>query len=353
MTAFLVILVIILLGVAVWQMNKVFQLSSPAQSEDSEVASDNDNNTQGYMLLGFVLFIYGLLAYCFYEWGDVLLPVSASEHGVETDQLMLITMALIFVVGILTQWLLHYFAFVYRGSKEKKALFYAENHKLEFIWTIIPVIVLAGLIIYGLFTWSDIMTFDEDEDPLVIELYAYQFDWRARYAGTDNTLGEANVRLIEGINQLGVDTSDPNAQDDKVVNELHLPVGRKVLFKMRSQDVLHSAYMPHFRAQMNCVPGMITQFAFTPTITTEDMRLEDEVIAKVEHINEIRTAKNIELIEKGDEALEMYDFDYLLLCNKICGSNHFNMQMKIIVETEEEYNAWVAEQATIAETLKK
>ena len=353
MTAFLVILVIILLGVAVWQMNKVFQLSSPAQSEDSEVASDNDNNTQGYMLLGFVLFIYGLLGYCFYEWGDVLLPVSASEHGVETDQLMLITMALIFVVGILTQWLLHYFAFVYRGSKEKKALFYAENHKLEFIWTIIPVIVLAGLIIYGLFTWSDIMSFDEDEDPLVIELYAYQFDWRARYAGTDNTLGEANVRLIEGVNQLGVDISDPNAQDDKVVNELHLPVGRKVLFKMRSQDVIHSAYMPHFRAQMNCVPGMITQFAFTPTITTEDMRLEDEVIAKVEHINEIRTAKNIELIEKGDEALEMYDFDYLLLCNKICGSNHFNMQMKIIVETEEEYNAWVAEQATIAETLKK
>lgn len=353
MTAFLVILVIILLGVAVWQMNKVFQLSSPAQSEDSEVASDNDNNTQGYMLLGFVLFIYGLLAYCFYEWGDVLLPVSASEHGVETDQLMLITMALIFVVGILTQWLLHYFAFVYRGSKEKKALFYAENHKLEFIWTIIPVIVLAGLIIYGLFTWSDIMSFDEDEDPLVIELYAYQFDWRARYAGTDNTLGEANVRLIEGINQLGVDVSDPNAQDDKVVNELHLPVGRKVLFKMRSQDVIHSAYMPHFRAQMNCVPGMITQFAVTPTITTEDMRLEEEVIAKVEHINEIRTAKNIDLIQKGEEALEMYDFDYLLLCNKICGSNHFNMQMKIIVETEEEYNAWVAEQATIAETLKK
>ena len=83
------------------------------------------------------------------------------------------------------------------------------------------------------------------------------------------------------------------------------------------------------------------------------MRLEEEVIAKVEHINEIRTAKNIELIAKGEETLEMYDFDFLLLCNKICGSNHFNMQMKIVVETEEEYNAWVAEQATIAETLKK
>jgi len=265
----------------------------------------------------------------------------------------LITMVLIFVVGILTQWLLHYFAFVYRGSKEKKALFYAENHRLEFIWTIIPVIVLAALIIYGLFTWSDIMSFDEDDDTIVVELYAYQFDWRARYSGTDNTLGEANVRLIEGINQLGVDVSDPNAQDDIVVNELHLPIGKKVLFKMRSQDVLHSAFMPHFRAQMNCVPGMITQFSFTPRITTEDMRLEEDVIAKVQHINEIRTTKNIELISIGEEALEMYDFDFLLLCNKICGSNHFNMQMKIVVETEDQFNSWIDEQATIAETLKK
>ncbi|PHS63479.1 MAG: cytochrome C oxidase subunit II [Flavobacterium sp.] len=353
MTAFLVVLVIILFGVAVWQMNKVFQLSKPNQSEDSELATNDDNNTQGYLMLGFVFFIYGLLAYCFWKWGDVLLPEAASEHGLEIDQLMLITMALIFFTGILTQWLLHYFAFVYRGDKDKKALFYAENHKLEFIWTIIPVVVLAALIIYGLFTWSDIMTVDEDDDPIVVELYAYQFAWKARYAGADNTLGDANVRLIEGVNQLGVDMSDPNAQDDKVVNELHLPVGKKVLFKMRSQDVLHSAFMPHFRLQMNCVPGMITQFGMTPITTTEDMRLNEDVIAKVAHINEIRTEKNIELVINGDEALEMYEFDYLLLCNKICGSNHFNMQMKVIVESEDEYNAWLAEQATIVETLKK
>ena len=353
MTAYLVILVIILFGVAVWQINKVFKLLQPAKSEDSEVASDKDNETQGYMMLAFVFFIYWILAYCFWKWGNVLLPVAASEHGLEIDQLMLITMVVIFVVGIITQWLLHYFAFVYRGSKDKKALFYAENHRLEFIWTIIPVIVLAVLIIYGLFTWTDIMSFDEDDDPMVVELYAYQFDWRARYGGLDNTLGEANVRLIEGINQLGVDVSDPNAQDDKVVTELHLPIGKKVLFKMRAQDVLHSAYMPHFRAQMNCVPGMITQFAYTPNITTKDMRLEEDVIAKVKYINEIRTAKNIDLIAKGEEALEMYDFDFLLLCNKICGSNHFNMQMNIIVETEEEFNTWISEQGTIAETLKK
>lgn len=353
MTAFLVVLVILLFGVAVMQMGKIMRLANPEIDPNAEIANDKDNNINGYLMLGFVIFIYVLCIISFYKWSDVLLPDSASEHGLQTDQLWLISMIIIFIVGIITQWLLHYFAFKYRGKKAQRATFYADNDKLEFIWTIIPVIVLAGLIIYGLFTWTDIMNVDADEDPMVIELYAYQFDWRARYSGDDNTLGEANVRLIEGVNQLGVDSSDPNAQDDVVVNELHLPVGRKVLFKMRSQDVLHSAYMPHFRAQMNCVPGMVTQFSFTPTITTEEMRLNDEIVAKVNHINEIRREKSQELIAKGEEELEPYEFDYLLLCNKICGTNHYNMQMKIIVESEEDFNTWMAEQATLAEALNQ
>ena len=353
MTAFLVVLVLILFGVAVWQMGKILQLSKPEQDNTSEIASDKDNNINGYLMLGFVIFIYVLCFVSYWLWSDVFLPESASEHGVDIDQLWLISMVLIFIVGIITQWLLHYFAFRYRGKKGQRAVFYADNDRLEFIWTIIPVVVLAGLIIYGLFTWTDIMNVDTEDDPLVVELYAYQFDWRARYGGSDNTLGEANVRLIEGANTLGVDASDPNAQDDVIVNELHLPVGRKVIFKMRSQDVLHSAYMPHFRAQMNCVPGMITQFAFTPTITTDDMRKNPEIVAKVKRINKIRRENNIALQQKGEELLELYEFDYLLLCNKICGSNHYNMQMKIIVESEEDYNAWMAEQATLAEALKQ
>ncbi|MFT7071265.1 cytochrome c oxidase subunit II [Patiriisocius sp. Uisw_017] len=355
MTAFLVVLVIILFGITVLQLGKIFNMSKSTEQlgNSSEVASEKDNNINGWLMLGFVFFTYILLIICFYKWWDVLLPKAASEHGAGIDSLMWISMSLIFVVGFFTLWLLSYFSFKYRGNTAKRALFFADNDKLEFIWTIIPVIVLAGLIIYGLFTWTDIMNVDSEDDPMVVELYAYQFDWRARYSGADNTLGEANVRLIEGINQLGVDTSDPNAQDDIVVNELHLPLGRKILFKMRSQDVLHSAYMPHFRAQMNVVPGMITQFSFTPSITTEDMRLDEEVVAKVRKINSLRRDKSKDLAIKGEEALEPYEFDYLLLCNKICGTNHYNMQMKIVVQSQEDYDAWLAEQPNIATTLKK
>lgn len=353
MTAFLVILVIILFGISVWQMNRIFQLAKAKPLTHPDIATDKDNNLQGYLMMGFLAFIYILTIVSFWLWSDTLLPDSGSEHGSRIDNLMLISMILIFFVGIITQGVLHYFAFIYRGNKVKRATFYADNDKLEFIWTIIPVIVLAGLIIYGLFTWTDIMNVDKDDDPLIVELYAQQFNWKARYGGNDNTLGEANVRLIEGVNQLGVDPADPNGQDDKIVTELHLPVGRKVLFKMRSQDVLHSAYMPHFRAQMNCVPGMITQFAFTPTVTTAEMRLNDHIVEKVANINNIRKEKSVELSAKGEEALDPYEFDYVLLCNKICGISHYNMQMKIIVESEADYKAWLAEQPSIAEQLTK
>uniref|UniRef100_UPI0037C19CE2 cytochrome c oxidase subunit II n=1 Tax=Flavobacterium sp. TaxID=239 RepID=UPI0037C19CE2 len=229
------------------------------------------------------------------------------------------------------------------------------NNKLEAIWTIIPVIVLAGLIMYGLYTWNDIMFVDkeDEQDAIVIELYAKQFGWEARYAGDDKTLGKANVRLIEGINTLGVDLADPAAQDDKVVTELHIPKGKRVIFKMRSQDVLHSAYMPHFRAQMNCVPGMITQFSFIPTVTTADMRNDEAIVAKVDKINKIRTKNSKKIVAEGGVALDPYTFDYLLLCNKICGASHYNMQMKIVVDTPADFKAWLAEKPTLAQQWKE
>ena len=353
MTAFLTIIVLVFITVAIWQMVKIFDLAQ-VNKDNSQVANDKDNRINGYLMLGFLAFIYGITIVCFVKWGDLpLMSNAASEHGVKVDNLMIISMILIFIVQTITQFLLHYFAFKYKGEKGRKALFYTDNDKLEFIWTIIPTIVLAGLIIYGLFTWTEIMDINEDDDPLVIELYAQQFNWKARYGGADNTLGKANVRLIDinRANILGLDESDPNAQDDIITTELHLPVGRTVLFKMRSQDVLHSAYMPHFRAQMNCVPGMITQFGFTPTVTTVEMRQTPEMIDKVANINRIRVEKSKKLIKKGEEPLERYEFDYLLLCNKICGKSHYNMQMKIIVETQEEYDAWIKTQKVFKNSL--
>ena len=354
MTITLTLIILVLVAIGLWQITKIFELSQ-TKRENNQVANDNDNNWNGKLLFAFLLFIYLITIYSFWAYGDVLLPRAASEHGSDYDSLMWISFAIIFFVQTITQALLHYFGFKYRGKKGKKALFYSDNDRLEFLWTIIPVIALAGLILYGLYTWTNIMTVEENDEALIVELYAQQFNWKARYAGEDGVLGDANVRFLQdfdGRNLVGIDATDPNGFDDVVVQELHLPVGREIIFKMRSQDVLHSAYMPHFRAQMNCVPGMITEFAFTPTMTTNEMRNDPDMIDKVKKINKIRYDKSQVLISKGEEALEPYEFDYLLLCNKICGASHYNMQMKIIVESPEVYEKWMEEQQTFAELIQ-
>lgn len=351
MTTLLIFIIVLFVAVAMWQMVKIFDLAQ-VNTSNNQVATDKDNKFNGYMMIGFLIFIYAITIASFVNLGDLpLTSNSASEHGPRIDNLMIISMVVIFIVQTVTQFLLHYFAYKYKGEKGRKALFYADNNTLEFIWTIIPVIVLAGLIIYGLFTWNDIMNIDKDEDPMVIELYAQQFNWKARYGGEDNVLGKANVRLIDidRANILGVDEDDPNAQDDVIVTEMYLPKGRPILFKMRSQDVLHSAYMPHFRAQMNCVPGMVTEFGFTPTVTTAEMRLNPDIDTKVKNINALRLERKAEVEESGQDLL--YEFDYLLLCNKICGKSHYNMQMKIVVVTQEEFDAWMKEQKVFANSL--
>jgi cytochrome c oxidase subunit 2 len=287
-----------------------------------------------------------------FKWGGLVLHTPASAHGAQVDNLMNITWILIFIVQAITQVLLHYFAFKYRGKKDQKALYFADNNKLEAIWSVIPAVVLAGLILYGLYAWTNIMFVDEDEEVIVIELYAQQFKWTARYAGEDNVLGKANVRYIEGINTVGMDVADPYSQDDFVASELHIPKGKKIHFKMRSQDVLHSAYFPHFRAQMNCVPGMVTEFAFEAIYTSAEYRELPYMIEKVAKINAIRAKKNIELAAKGLTALDPYSFDYLLLCNKICGSSHYNMQMKVIVDTPEDYKKWLSDKVALVQEIK-
>ena len=82
--------------------------------------------------------------------------------------------------------------------------------------------------------------------------------------------------------------------------------------KIRAKDVLHSVFLPHFRVKMDAVPGMPTQFKFVATKTTAEMR--DEV---------------------GNQ-----NFNYELACTEICGRGHFSMKMTVIVEEEEQYEAW-------------
>ena len=321
MTNLLIALVVILTIAALVQLVRVNELLSEITNTDTNEVTDEDNNKNGIFFLLTIPLFLGFVVWQMVTWDHLLLPPASSVHGAEIDSLMKVSMTLILIVFFALTPMLFFFAYKYRGKKEKKAYFFSHNNKLEVVWTVVPTIILTALIIYGLRTWDRAMNPDLAKST-VIEVYSKQFDWTARYSGADNILGESSYLLVEGKNVLGVDMLDENSGDDVVVREVHLPVNKPVLLKFRSRDVIHSAFLPHFRVQMNCAPGLSTQFGFTPTKTTTQMK------------------------ESEGE-----DFEYVLLCNKICGAAHFNMQMKFIVESEEDYNKWINSQKKLKNTL--
>jgi cytochrome c oxidase subunit II len=334
MIKFLVYVAIILTVLAIGYLVRVFELASSLKGKKQEEITEKDNRLMSRIMLAFLFALFLFVIYNLKSYGSRLLPESASVHGVTLDWLFDVNMAIIWIVFVITHILLFTFAFKYYGRKNNVATYFPHNNKLELIWTVIPAIVLAFIVIYGIKTWNHI-TADPDPNSMVVELYAKQFDWTARYAGKDNKLGETDYKLITATNDLGMDTLNKEGLDDIIVkNEFHIPIGKEVEFKFRSRDVIHSAYFPHFRAQMNCVPGMVTELHFTPTITTADMRKKPEVIKLIAGINEVRK-------ERGEKP---YEFDYVLLCNKICGNSHYNMQITVVVDTQEDYDKWMKAQ---------
>lgn len=340
----IVLLAIVLLIIAGHQLLRIIELSRGLKKTKEWHVTDADNNMMGTGMIAFAILFFCFFFWQINRWMDNSLPAAASEHGEKYDLLWDANMYLISFVFLVTNFFLFYFAFKYRGHKNAKAVFYSHNNKLEMLWTVIPASALAFIIIFGLKYWNEIMAESKDENKVVLELYAKQFDWTARYPGKDGKLGSTDFRQIGGSNSVGLDTADATGYDDILVkNEFHIPVGKEVEMFMRSRDVIHSAYMPHFRAQMNCVPGMVTSFKFRPTKTTAEMRQDPYVKQLMAGINK----------QREKDGKEPVDFDYTLLCNKICGASHYNMQMTIIVDTEKDYNEWLAKQKAVKTVASK
>ena len=227
MLALFYIFIGVAIGVSFWQVTRILNLRGV-------IATDKDNDRQGKYFILFGIFIYVLMVYCLIGMNVLMLPESASYEGENDDLLFNISFWLIGIVQFIMQFIIFFFTYKYRGKKTNKAKFYADNHMLEMIWTVIPGVVIIALIGFGIFQWTEVMNIDESEDPIVIEVYAKQFAWQARYAGADNTLGLGNVNFIDETNNpIGVDMTDVASKDDKPVSELNLPKGKKVLFKFR------------------------------------------------------------------------------------------------------------------------
>jgi cytochrome c oxidase subunit II len=305
---------VILLLTILFMIFRIGNLVGLVKGEEGRVDSFNKINAFLFMVFS-IASIVAFLWYSYVHFEGYTLPV-ASIHGKITDHLFWVTMAIIVVAFVVISIVMYWFTYKYQYQEGRKAEFIADNHKLEIVWTIVPAIVLALLIFRGLRVWNDI-TKPADADAEIIELVAQQFAWTARYPGVkDKLLGKVNYKLTDASNEFGLDLTDKNSFDDFKSLELHLPVGKEVLLKIRAKDVLHSVYLPHFRVKMDAVPGMITQFKFTPTKTTAQMR------------DELGNPK----------------FNYEMACAEICGKGHFSMRFPVVVDEVEDYEKWKAAQ---------
>jgi cytochrome c oxidase subunit 2 len=315
MSGFLAVLVVVLIFIVIFQIAKASEYVSILKGEKK--AREQSNRINGFLLIAFL--VLGLIGV--YWCNDLLkgkiLGESASEQGKGVDTLIYVTLAITGFVFVITQVLLFWFAFKYQEKEGKTAFYFPHNNKLEVIWTVIPAIALTILVAFGLKHWFQ-LTSEAPKDAAVVEITGKQFNWIYRYPGKDGQLGRRDFKNIDPAkgNELGVDWNDPLSKDDFIPTELHLVVGKPVKFVIGSRDVIHDVGLPHFRLKMDAVPGIPTTLWVTPRFTTKEMK------------------------EKTGNP----DFTYEISCDQMCGSGHYSMRGVIVVETQEEYDKWVASQ---------
>ena len=326
MSGYFILAILALAFVVTFQIAKASEYVSVLKGEEKSFKQNNRINA----FLMIVFLVLGLAGawWCnelFYN-KTLLAQPAASDHGEKIDFMLIITIAVTGVVFVLTQILLFWFAYKYQFSEKRTVYYFPHNNKLELIWTVVPAIFLTVLVGFGLFYWFKI-TGDAPKDAQIVEITGKQFNWMMRYPGKDNVLGRKNYRLTDASNgnALGVDWEDGASHDDIEATEMHLVVGKPVQLVINAQDVIHDVGLVHFRLKMDAVPGIPTTLWFTPLYTTAQMK-------------EITGNK---------------DFVYEISCDQMCGSGHYSMRGVIVVETQEEYDAWMASKKPQYVTVKE
>jgi cytochrome c oxidase subunit 2 len=308
-----IIIALVLGFVIVFQIAKASEYVSVLRGE--ERTRKENNRINAFLLLAFL--IVGLFGvwYCNETLKGKILGEAASDHGERIDTMLYITIIITGIVFIITQVLLFWFSYKYQEKENRQAYYYPHNNKLEVIWTVIPAIVLTVLVGFGLYYWFQI-TGEAPKNSLVVEVTGKQFNWEFRYPGKDGTFGKKYYKEVNEAksNPLGQLWNDPANRDDiYTTGEMHIVVNRPVKLIINAKDVIHDVGLAHFRMKMDAVPGIPTTMWFTPKFTTRQMR-------------------------------EKYgpEFNYEISCDQMCGKGHFSMRGTIIVESQAEYNAWLA-----------
>ena len=127
------------------------------------------------------------------------------------------------------------FLVMYSDRPGRRARYTHGNSTLEIVWTVIPALILVVLTFLSVPAWSKIKMAAPPPSDFVVKVTAKQFNWEITYPGADGKFG---------------------TEDDKtLLDEMHVPVNKVVHVHLRSQDVIHSFFVPQFRLKQDAVPG--------------------------------------------------------------------------------------------------
>jgi cytochrome c oxidase subunit 2 len=247
------------------------------------------------------------------------LPVAASSHAGEIDQMIALVHWLMLVLFV--GWGA-FFLFVlvrFRRSANPRASYAGAKGKIAKSTEIaVAIVEVVLLLFYAIPAWATrVRQFPAENEATVVRVVGEQFAWNVHYAGPDGKFGRTDVKLVSADNPLGIDRTDPNAKDDiSAPNQLHVPVGRPVLVHLSSKDVIHSFGLYEMRVKQDAIPGLQIPVWFIPTITTKDMRVK----------------------------LGKPDFDYEIACSQLCGLGHYRMRGFLTVDSAEDFARWIADQ---------
>ena len=233
--------------------------------------------------------------------------IASNWGGIDTT--VLITFWVCGVVFVAVGLFMAYATWRYRHQEGSRAHYEPENSRLEWGLTIVTTIGVVAMLAPGLIVWDDYVNVPDEAEEF--EVLAQQWKWAFRFPGEDGLFGTVDVNFIKSDNPFGMNPEDPRGEDDVLVRggTVHLPVNQPMKVNLRSTDVLHDFFVPEFRAKMDSVPGMITYFWFEPT-------------------------------KPGR---------YEILCAELCGNGHYTMRGWVEVDTQEDFDAWLASQPTWAQ----
>ncbi len=239
-------------------------------------------------------------------FSDLLgLPVLASEHGQQVDNLIIYVHLL--MIALFVGWL-SYFAYAlfrFRRSRNPKADYLGvKNHASNYIEVAVALIEAVLLVGVAVPLWAKaVNTPDLEKGATYVQVVAQQFNWNFRYPGKDGKFGKQDMALVSSSNAFGVDPADADGKDDiQTVNEMHVVVNKPVIAFISSKDVIHSFKIIAMRVTQDAIPGMRIRIHFTPT-------------------------------KEGR---------YQINCAQVCGNGHSGMAGGIlVVESEESFTKWM------------